>query len=203
VENPLRSEASAFRLVLFTLGAFAVVAVAGLVWGGWAAFAAWLAVTAGVVAHYATRPGTSERRPRRSGAEVRVVVVVDETTDGDRIAGHVAASLSGRPARVVVIAPAVTWQGRPWPDDADAERAEAQERLEAALARLASAGIAAEGRVGSADPLETVADAVAEIAAGRVLVVVHPRADASWAEGGLVERLRERLDVPVEQIALG
>ena len=60
MRNPFRSEAEAFRFVLISVGLFAVVAVVGIVFGGWAALAAFVVLAAALAFYVKQEPPAQE-----------------------------------------------------------------------------------------------------------------------------------------------
>ncbi len=205
MDNPFKDEASAFRLVFLTLAAFAVIVLAGVLINGWAALVAWLVLTGVVVGAFLVRRGSGPP-PRQHvphtgpAAERRVLVVVDETVDGELLAAHVRPHLGGVADRVLVVAPALTSHGHRWTDDTDADRGAAEQRLHQTVAALGRAGITAEGSVGAPEPLQATEDAINVFGADQIVVVTHSRTSENWAEKGFVEGVRERFDVPVDHI---
>lgn len=97
-------------------------------------------------------------------------------------------------ADVVVVAPALNSRLRRWVSDEDAARRHAEERLGALVARLRPIAGHVEGRVGDADPLLAIGDALATFAADEIVVA----AGAEYSTGrALVARARERFALPV------
>ena len=56
MESPFRSEAAAFRFLLITIGAFALIVVASWI-DPWLGFAVWVLLTAGAVGVYLHQRG--------------------------------------------------------------------------------------------------------------------------------------------------
>lgn len=97
-------------------------------------------------------------------------------------------------AEVLVVAPAVNSWLRHWVSDEDAARRQAEERVTAYVDRLEKSGVHAEGRVGDADPLRAIADALATFRADEVLIAAG---SGTQAAKGLATRARLRFSVPV------
>jgi hypothetical protein len=91
---------------------------------------------------------------------------------------------------------------RTWTSDEDPARADAQERLDASLARLAAAGVSARGEIGDGDPLQALEDALREFPADEIVVSTHPPGRSHWLEQGVVEQARHRYDVPVTHVVV-
>jgi hypothetical protein len=80
---------------------------------------------------------------------------------------------------VLVVAPALNSRLRHWLSDEDEARRRAEERLAAFLDRIARSGVDAEGRVGDADPLLAIADALVMFPADAIVTQPAPRARPS------------------------
>src|SRR5262245_11458185 len=72
--------------------------------------------------------------------------------------------------KVLVVAPALNSRLRRWASDEDRARRRAAERLRAHLEHLERRGVHAEGRVGDADPLLAIADALATFPADEIVI---------------------------------
>jgi hypothetical protein len=204
--NPLRSEAEAYRFLLLSVGYFAAIVVAALAVGPWAGLIVFLALTAaGVV--YLVRARRAEP-PRtvlaRRGAEDvhRILVIANETVGGERLREEVHRRSEGKEEQVLVICPALNSPLRHWASDEDGARAEAQERLNASLARLRSQGIDAKGEIGDAEPLQAIEDALRLFGADEIIISTHPEGRSHWLEKGIVQDARERFAVPITHVVV-
>ena len=101
-------------------------------------------------------------------------------------------------AEVLVVAPAVNSWLRHWLSDEDAARRQAEDRVTAYVDQLEGSGVHAEGRVGDADPLQAIADALSTFRADEVLIAADSETGAR-AANGLVTRARLRFSVPVSR----
>jgi len=205
VANPFRSEAAAFRFVLISIGAAALVVAASWI-HPWVGFAVFLAlVGAGFWVYLRQRepaPPRAQIHPDGPSDERRVLVVANETVRGKElmdVLGEIA--LSGK-ARFRVVAPALNSRLKTWTSDEDPARAAAQERLASTLERLRDVGIDATGEVGDVDPLVAVGDAVRTFRPTEIVVSTHPEGKSNWLERGVVSALRERYDVPVTHVVV-
>jgi nucleotide-binding universal stress UspA family protein len=95
-------------------------------------------------------------------------------------------------ADVFVVAPALNSRLRHWLSDDDGARRTAAERLAACLDRLERVGVHAKGKVGDADPLQAIADALPTFAADEIVIAAHPERSR-----GLASRARERFALPI------
>jgi len=99
-------------------------------------------------------------------------------------------------AEVLVVAPALNSWLRHWLSDEDAARRRAEERVAAFVDRLEQSGVHAEGRVGDADPLLAIADALPTFPADEIVVAAQPERSTRFADE-LVSRARDRFGLPI------
>lgn len=205
MESPFRSEAAAFRFLLISIGAFALIVVASWI-NPWLGLLVFLLLVVGAVWVYlrARAPSLPPERIERVGPadERRVLVVANETVGGEelmRVIGEIA--IAGR-TRFHVVCPALNSRLKTWTSDEDPARTAAEARLDATVARLSSVGIEARGAVGDADPLVAVEDAVRLFRPDELVVSTHPEGRSNWLERGVVTALRERYDVPVTHVVV-
>jgi nucleotide-binding universal stress UspA family protein len=88
-------------------------------------------------------------------------------------------------ADVLVVAPALNSRLRHWVSDEDAARRRAEHRVAAFVEHLERRGIHAQGRVGDADPLLAIADALSVFPADEIVITAEN-------SSRLVERLAAR-----------
>ena len=74
-------------------------------------------------------------------------------------------------ADVLVVAPALNSRLHRWLSDEDGARRKAAARVSAWVDRLQQTGARVEGRVGDADPLQAIADALPTFAADEIVIV--------------------------------
>ncbi len=129
----------------------------------------------------------------------RILIVANSTTDSS-----LTALLAEQPkdAQIVVVAPALTSRLNYWSSDDRRSRRAAQQRVDDVLAELTRLGYYARGRVGDADPLQAVADALHFFPAERIIVASPPEKHANWRARNLVPRLRARFQVEVVDVAM-
>ncbi len=204
--NPFRSEAEAFRLLLVTIAAFALVALASLL-GGWeVGLPVWIVVTVAAIWWY-LRPLDEASEPQASGHvsapdERRILVIANETVAGTELREAIGRTAAGHRAQVLVVTPALNTKLRHWVSDEDKARAEAERRLADSLARLAESGIDARGQVGDADPVQSIADGLRTFGADEVIISTHPEGRSNWLERGVVDTARDRFAVPITHVVV-
>jgi hypothetical protein len=104
------------------------------------------------------------------------------------------APLNAPNGRLLVVAPALNSRLRRWASDEDRARRRAAERLSAHLEQLERRGLHAEGRVGDADPLLAIADALATFPADEIVI-----AGAVPLAEKLLLRARRRFRIPTSR----
>jgi hypothetical protein len=206
VINPFRSEAEAFRFLIGAIVYFAAIAIASAI-GGWKAGVPVFAVLSGIVfwlwlrARRAERPIRTAPRPHAPG-ERRILVIANETVGGRTLREMIRERSEGVRAEILVVTPALNSPLRHWASDEDNARAAAQERLEASLRQLASAGLRARGEVGDGDPLQAIEDALRTFGADEIILSTHPEGRSNWLEQGVVAKSRERFAVPITHVVV-
>ena len=204
MKNPLRDEASAFRVVLVTLGGAILVALAAWI-NTWLGVVVFLALVAAAL--WAIRGGMRQRPPQAHVVhdEVpvhRVLVVANETVAGGELLDLLVRKAEGVSEEMLLVCPALNSRVRTWTSDEDGARAAAQERLDASLARLGEAGVTARGEIGDGDPLQALEDSLRVFPADEIVVSTHPPGRSNWLEQGVVEQAGLRFDVPVTHVVV-
>jgi hypothetical protein len=205
MESPFRSEAAAFRFLLISIGAFALIVGASWI-DPWLGLVVFLLLAVGAVWVYlrqrGPKPPPAHIAPLGPSDERRVLVVANETVGGDELMSAIGEIALAGKTRFHVVSPALNSRLKTWTSDEDPARAAAEARLAATIARLASIGIEARGDVGDADPLVAVEDAVRLFHPNELVVSTHPEGRSNWLERGVVKALRERYDVPVTHVVV-
>ena len=204
MKNPLRDEASAFQVVLVTLGGAILVVVAAWI-DTWLGLAVFLVLVG--VALWAIRGGLRQRPPQAhvvhdDGPARRILVVANETVAGGELRELLGRKAEGVSEDVLVVCPALNSKLHTWTSDEDGARAAAQERLDASLGRLHREGIAARGEIGDGDPLQALEDALRTFPADEIVVSTHPPGRSHWLERGVVDEARMRFDVPLTHVVV-
>jgi hypothetical protein len=205
MESPFRSEAAAFRFLLMTIGAFALIVLASLASPA-LGFLTFIGLSAAAVALYLRQRGPAPERtrvePRGGPGERRVLVVANETVEGEELLSTISTLALTQKTQFQVVCPALNSRLKTYTSDEDPAREAAQQRLDDTLARLASVGIDAHGEVGDGDPLVAIDDAVRTYGPNEIVVSTHPPGRSNWLERGVVDSVRSRYDVPVTHVVV-
>jgi GABA permease len=205
MRNPFRSEADAFRFVWLTIGYFALIFIGSLI-DVWVGIAVFVVVTAVALWWFFRR--TAQEAPVKQApaasppGEFRILVVANETVGGPELLSEIRERSEGRRARVLVVCPALNSPLRHWVSDEDDARASAQRRLDESLGSMRAAGLDAAGEVGDGDPIQAIEDAVRTFQPDELIVSTHPAGRSHWLERGVVEKARERFDLPLIHVVV-
>ena len=204
MQNPLRSEAEAFRLLIVVIGGAAVIVAAAAI-NTWLGVAAAVVVVGGVARWYWRQP--SPKAPRldlhdESPHPHRILVIANETVGGSPLREEVARRAQSQGTEILVVAPALNSPVRHWVSDEDGARAAAQERVEASIARFAELGVTVRGEVGDGEPLQAIEDALRTFGADEIVLSTHPEGRSHWLEQGLVDEARRRFAVPITHVVV-
>jgi GABA permease len=134
-------------------------------------------------------------------ARYRLLVVSNETVEGDTLHELIARRSALQPTQVIVVAPALNARVGHWVSGEDDARA-AEARLDRALSRLEDAGVRADGWLGDADPLRAIDDALRVFPADALIVATHPEPRSNWLSDSIVQRARAAFDVPITHLAV-
>jgi hypothetical protein len=206
MRNPFRSEQDAFRFLLLTIGYFALIVIAAWI-NKWFGFAVFIVLTL-VVVYFSFIRSRHERPPRLAPTkpspegERRILVVANETVGGRALQNCIRQKSEGVRANVLVVTPALNSPLRHLASDEDQARADAQDRLNASLAKLREAGIHALGEVGDSEPLQAMEDALRLFGADEIIISTHPEGKSNWLERGVVSGARERFAVPITHVVV-
>jgi GABA permease len=144
--------------------------------------------------------------PEEPGAPAhRVLVLANETVNGDELLDELRAIDRARKAEYYVCVPAnpidtgqAMHQGAVYIWDATTEAAQA--RLDRTMEILRSEGLHADGALGNYRPLRALADAVAQFHPDRLVICTHPEDRSAWLRYDVVDRARETYDIPVTHV---
>jgi len=212
VRNPVRSEADAFHIVFGTAAVVAAAVLVGALTVPLAGVALFVGAVAGALFWELRTVDPDRRRPLREAAlqgdrfaradRQRVLVVANRTLRGSELRAELLRRASNG-AELRIVAPILCSRVHYIASDIDSELREARARLNEAMQWAADEGVAASGVVG--DPnvaLGAIEDELRLSGADEVIVSTHPPGESNWLETGIVERLRDELDIPVTHLVV-
>ncbi len=166
-----------------------------------------------VVLYFATKrlhraPNVVAEVPDEPGAPAeRVLVLANETVNGDELLDELRSIDRARKAQYFVCVPAnpidtgqAMHQGAVYIWEATTEAAQA--RLDRTLEVLRAEGLDAEGALGNYKPLRALADAVAEFSPDRLVICTLPEDRSAWLRYDVVDRARETYPIPVTHVVV-
>ena len=98
---------------------------------------------------------------------------------------------------ILVVTPALPSRLEWLASATDRAREQADERLREVLGHLKEIGSEASGAVGADDPLLAFEDAIRDFPADHLLVALRAGEHSKWQESELLDKLRERFDLPI------
>jgi GABA permease len=208
MHNPLRSEAEMFRLVVIIGLAAVPVIVIGLLAGPeWGAVVLGVELGIGLGLIWRGSRGSLPREAEVAHADDevhRILVVANETVGGRALLAELRARSEGRRSEIFVVVPAIASSRlQHLAHDVDPALEEARARLTDSLATMSAAGLAARGEVGDHhDPNTAIEDALQEFPADELVISTHPPERSRWLEGGVVERARKEIPLPVTHVVV-
>jgi hypothetical protein len=117
-----------------------------------------------------------------------VLVVANQTMVGAPLLETILERAEQGPAEFTLVAPA--------------DQPGVEQRLEAALRRLNSAGVKATGHIGDGDPYTAVMNAVHDEPVDEIVISTFPTSTSGWMRRDLVERVREDTSQPVTHVVV-
>jgi hypothetical protein len=133
-----------------------------------------------------------------------VLAVANETVAGRALTEALQRRAADRGLRVSVVCP-VNAPREGYVVYQDTRRAVARRRLDKTLAQLREAGVAADGYVVDADPVDAVRDALGQLEppVDEIVVSTHPEQKSGWLRRNVVDRIRRVAgDIPVEHVVV-
>jgi GABA permease len=205
--NPLRSEEDAFRFTVVVAVLVAPIALAAILFGSGVGLAVAGGLAFGIafallVLRRESAPERASVRRRPGDGRKRILVVANETLSGAALRDEIAHRAGREDAEVFVVAPALNTKLKHWTSDDDEARAQAHARLQAMLDTLDRDGFKATGDIGDGDPVQALEDGLRVFGAHEVIVSTHPPGRSHWLERDVVERARERFDVPITHVVV-
>ena len=206
MKNPLRSEAEAFQFLLGAAVYFGLIAIAGVI-NAWLGLAVFIVLTLLAVGWWLRARRIEEQTKtlpvhRGEPGDRRILVIANETVGGGPLRERIEKLSEGYDTKVLVVTPALNSRVRTITSDVDPAREQAQQRLDASLARLRQDGIDARGEVGDGDPLQAIEDALRTFGADQIVISTHPEGRSHWLERGVVSGAKERFAVPIHHVVV-
>lgn len=207
MHNPLRSEADAFRwVVVIGAGAVSVIVltlltrpVIGVVW---AALLIGFGIGVGYRSARGSLPG-SVVLTRGGDGKFRLLVVANETVQGEALFNEIRERCHDRKCEVLVVTPALaSSRASHWASDIDEAIELARQRMELSLIAIEQLGLKARGEIGDSDPNVAIEDALRIFAADEILISTHPPERSRWLEHGVVDKAKERIDLPITHVVV-
>jgi hypothetical protein len=140
----------------------------------------------------------------------RFLVVANQTLGGEQLEERLDSVAGSGEDSVYLVVPVTAAEGttqwdyppidRVIPDAQRIARTLAEARLEHELARLARAGVTADGEVVATAPVDRVRELLAEGGFDGVIVSTLPRRLSRWLVADLPHRVSRLSDVPVEHV---
>lgn len=207
MHNPLRSEADAFRwVVVIGLGAVSVIVltlltrpVVGVVWAA-------LLIGFGVGFGYRAARGSlpqSVALTRGGDGKFRLLVVANETVQGEALISEIRDRCRDHRCEVLVVTPALAAsRADHWASDIDEAIELARQRMELSLIEIRQLGLKARGEIGDSDPNVAIEDALRVFPADEILISTHPPERSRWLEHGVVDKAKERIDLPIAHVVV-
>jgi hypothetical protein len=186
MQNPLRSEAEAFRFLVVAVAGAIVVGIAAYI-NLWVGVAAAVIVVGGVFAWLMRAPSPVGPAPKLISSTPdgtqRVLVVAPPGTSG--LAGRIGSGAT----EVLVVVPALASTVEALTGAVDDRRADAEATAQALASELNRDGVRASGVVGADDIVLAADDALRTFGADEIVFVS--------ADDALLEKARKRFAVPV------
>jgi hypothetical protein len=212
MRNPVRSETDAFYIAVGGAAIIAAALVLGSLLDPLVGVALLVGAGIGALTWELSTKDPDRRRPFREAASAapardgptarRVLVVANRTLHGSELRAELHdRAVTGTEFHIV--APILCSRLHYMASDVDKELDEARARLSTALAWAEDEGLAVTGTVGDPNAaFGAIEDELRRHGADEVIISTYPRGKSNWLETGIVERLREELDVPVTHVVI-
>ncbi|MGH7857718.1 MAG: hypothetical protein ACREQY_10350 [Candidatus Binatia bacterium] len=129
----------------------------------------------------------------------RVLIVANQTAGGRHLHDEVRRRIAREPHSFVLVVPPSPPHHTMTFTEGEA-RADAQERMEHAVASLRELGAEVEGLVGVSRPMDAVADVLWTRTFDEIIVSTLPHAISRWLKIDLPHRVEKRFGLPVTHV---
>jgi hypothetical protein len=212
MRDPVRNEADAFHIVVGCAGLVAVSVVLGSLLDPRVGVALFVGAVLGVVFWEMATKDPDRRRPLREAASqaplrtrttvARILVVANRTLGGDELRAELHRR-ADTGAEFHIVAPILCSRIHYIASDVDKEIDDARNRLAAALAWARGEGLAVTGKIGDPNTaFGAIEDELRQHGADELIISTYPRGESNWLETGIVDRLRDELDIPVTHVVV-
>ena len=212
MRNPVRSETDAFYIAVGGAAIIAAALALGSLLDPLVGVALVVGAGIGALTWELSTKDPDRRRPFREAASAapardgptarRVLVVANRTLHGSELR----AELHQRAATGTefhIVAPILCSRLHYMASDVDKELDEARARLSTALSWAQDEGLAVTGTVGDPNAaFGAIEDELRRHGADEVIISTYPSGKSNWLETGIVDRLRDELDVPVTHVVV-
>jgi len=212
MRNPVRTETDAFHIAVGCAGLAAASLALGALVDPLVGVALFAGAVVGALAWEVSTKDPDRRRPFREAASeaplrerrvaARLLVVANRTLHGEELRAELHRRATNG-TEVHIVAPILCSRIHYIASDVDKELDEARDRLATALAWAEAEGLDVTGKVGDASSaFGVIEDELREHGADEVIISTYPRGMSNWIEAGIVERLRDELDIPVTHVVV-
>jgi hypothetical protein len=210
MRNPVRSETDAFFIAVGCAALIAASLALGLLVAPLVGVVLLVGAVVGAFVWEVASNDPDRRRPLAEAASEgrrgrratgpRILVVANRTLHGEELRAELRRrAVSG--AELHIVAPILCSRVHYIASDVDQELAEARDRLSTALDWAEAERVAVTGKIGDANAaLGAIEDELRLYGADEVIISTYPRGKSNWLETGIVERLRNELDIPVTHL---
>jgi hypothetical protein len=212
MRNPVRSETDAFHIAVGCAALAAAAVVLGSLLDPLVGVALVVGAVVGAFAWEVSTKDPERRRPFREAASAvpageratatRVLVIANRTLHAEELRAELhRRAASG--SEIHIVAPILCSRIHYIASDVDKELGEARDRLATALAWARAEHLHATGHVGDPNTaFGAIEDELRRYGADEVIISTYPRGRSNWLETGIVERLRDELDLPVTHLVV-
>ncbi len=133
-------------------------------------------------------------------AKQKILALVSEPVSGEAL--RLALDDGAEDAEVLVVAPALNSRTRFLFSDPDPAIERSEAVVEETVERMVEEGVDAAGDTGESDPVLAVEDALATYPADAIVLFTHASGERNWLEEGVVDEVKQRVDVPVHHMVV-